>query len=1018
VSGIVLVATASLAVGADLPAAASPARSLRLAGAGAGAGAAGGAQTVAAGRAAARRAVPAYGVLSGVVRGIGGGALAGVCVTAAAGGSASALTQADGRYLLAGLAPGLYTIRYHACDRSGRYLDQWYGGSVQAQGATRVLVAAGVPTLLRPVALLPATPAPAAPRLAALKLAAPRWAALRRAALRSAASGGAGAVGGAGAAATRPVLSGIVTGRSGKGLAGICVNANQVASGGPGAPPSGSGTATGRGGRYSFPAFMLPPGKWTISFFAGCGNPGNYAPQWWRHRATAAKATVLRVRRGSHFVRINAKLVVGAAVTGVVRAGRASGPGLRGVCVLAQGLGAMSDVFQEAVTGAGGRYRLVGLGTGRYQVQFAPGCGNRGDYLGSQYRRAVSVRDGKTAAGINGFLLPGAEIRGTVTTGPSKTPVAGICVGAQGAGDQTEVTGPAGTYVLPGLSAGRYLVSFTGGCGNPGSYAPQYFDGQASPAAAIAIALTTGKIMTGVNASMLAGGTLTGIVTNGSGSELPGICVAAISAQAAGGLGPSPLGGLVAGAPLFGGLALSGNAGYRIGNLMPGSYEVSFSSCGAPGISPPGPYAAQWFAPQGGPGPDLLSVPGGTVTSGIDVRLRATGAVTGVVTNAAGKPLGGICPLARPLAGQPIDLGEFFDLAQSNRFGGYRLTGLAPGRYAVRFVPCNGQPLAASWYSDAGSLAAARPVVDKDGQTTVGINQVMAAGQSVSGQVRSGLTGRPAGARCVVAVDSGGNPAGVVTDDSLGRYDLTALAAGRYSLEFINCSGTPSRLADLSKPGVQVGGRSPVTGLNVTLPAGASMTGQVTGGNPVAAVPGSCVEATPKAGSGVPEIGFTKASGQYLLTGLAAGQYLVQFTPYCVLGAGAFVPRWYDGQPTAALATPVAVTAGATTSGIGATLVADGAISGTVRVSGAPVAGVCVIAYPVSGGQAPAIAETAVNGTYQISGLAPGSYTVEFTAGCGIASYTTQWYNAAASQGTATPVSVSAGEVAGPIDAS
>jgi hypothetical protein len=141
------------------------------------------------------------------------------------------------------------------------------------------------------------------------------------------------------------------------------------------------------------------------------------------------------------------------------------------------------------------------------------------------------------------------------------------------------------------------------------------------------------------------------------------------------------------------------------------------------------------------------------------------------------------------------------------------------------------------------------------------------------------------------------------------------------------------------------------------------------------------------------------------------------FAPDCAAGLGGFQQQWFSGQQSAALATPVSVTAGGTHAGIDATLTADGAMTGTVQASGSPVGGVCVIAYPATGTQRPALAETAANGKYTISGLAPGSYDVEFKAGCGASTYTTQWYNGAASRGAATPVDVTAGTVTQAIDA-
>jgi hypothetical protein len=68
-------------------------------------------------------------------------------------------------------------------------------------------------------------------------------------------------------------------------------------------------------------------------------------------------------------------------------------------------------------------------------------------------------------------------------------------------------------------------------------------------------------------------------------------------------------------------------------------------------------------------------------------------------------------------------------------------------------------------------------------------------------------------------------------------------------------------------------------------------------------------------------------------------------------------------------------------------------ISGTVTaVGGSDLAGVCAEAF-LNGTGIAASATTAANGTYTISGLAPGSYGVFFSPGCGAGDVATQWYN-------------------------
>jgi len=78
---------------------------------------------------------------------------------------------------------------------------------------------------------------------------------------------------------------------------------------------------------------------------------------------------------------------------------------------------------------------------------------------------------------------------------------------------------------------------------------------------------------------------------------------------------------------------------------------------------------------------------------------------------------------------------------------------------------------------------------------------------------------------------------------------------------------------------------------------------------------------------------------------------------------------------------------------ISATLAADGGISGTVTTAGHAVSGACVGAYPGTSASPAGLAITGAGGAYQIAGLIPGRYHVEFSSGCGATGYRIQWYH-------------------------
>ncbi len=920
-----------------------------------------------------------------------GAGLGGICVSAlgqtAAGNTAmdSAVSVAGGRYVVGGLLPGRYTVRYQACGHPDRYASQWYGGAVVARHAVPVIVAAGRPTALAPVTLRPATQA--------------GWVAASRTQERASNRD---------SAARKPVISGVVTTSKGKRLSGICVTVSTSHVSGSSASGTTAVTPT-RNGAYSFGGF-IGTGRGIVQFTSGCGNKGNFAPQWWRFAAKGSKATKLLLRKGSHFTGIDARLGPGAALSGVVKGGSKSAAGLPGVCVQVEGTGPMASVFQHARTGAGGKYVVKGLGTGRYEVDFEPGCGSKGNFAGSSFPRDVAVTDGKTTRGIDGVLPLGGEITGTVTTGAAHSPVAGICVEADGTsgndlgdfGDFT-ISRADGSYVLEGLQAGKYTVSFSAGCGNKGSFASVSYDNQVSEFAATVLPVAAGEKVTGIDASMPRGGIITGRVTDSAGHPLGGICVevnqvADLSEFTSTGLF------LVAEVDGPGGSNRAGQ--YRISDLLPGAYTVSFSTgCG----SKPSAVAPQWYSPQGGGHPAAISVGTGTVR-GIDARLAPAGTITGVVTTPAGKAARDVCATAVGLSGQAPDL-DFIDgdslPGASNKHGSYQLPDLAPGKYDVEFTSCEAQNYAPAWYKQAGSQASAQAVTVRGGHTRSGIDEKMSAGSTVSGTITKTGGGTLGPRVCVLALDSSGNLVGVGLSGKTGQYAVPHLAPATYSLVATPCEGR-SVLAAVTRPHVTVRS-APVKGVNVTLPVQGIIAGTVRGGSPAVPVGGLCVVATPETGDGASNLGFTGANGNYKVLALAPGKYRIDISSECLFGPGGLIKK--------TLTSPVTVSSGVTTSGIDATLPADGGLAGTVKVAGSPVAGICVLAFPSASPRAtPVVAVTGANGSYQLNNLAPRLYVVEFTAGCGAAKFKTTWFKGASSRSAATAIPVSAGLVTPNID--
>jgi hypothetical protein len=917
------------------------------------------------------------GAIAGTVDGAAGIPLSRICVAARGQGAIRvARTAADGRYVLTGVRAGTYTLTYSDCASPGGY---------QSQSAP-VTVAAGQPDLLAPVALTPASPEQALGTEQAYARSHP---------------------GLASAAARKPALTGIVRSAAGKPLAGICVTAVGNA--------KTSGTewvsTTSRTGRYSIPAFAGGKGfAWRVLFTVGCGSTGNYAPQWWKDAANRHLAAVLhQASASSTFSGISARLTRGAAVAGVVRGGSAAGPALSGVCVLASGRGYQAGVDINAVTGAGGRYDLRGLGTGRYIISFSPGCGQQGNYLGRSYGQ-VTTKTSVTRTGVDGVLPVGGIISGAVTgSQPGNPAVPGICVDAisDWGGISPATTSKAGAYVIRRLSAGSYYLEFSGGCGNAGSYAPQYFSGQAAPGAAGLVDVAAGATRT-ADAVMLPGGTLTGAVTGPAGAPVADACASPLSQQQ---LGVETSAGPGLDFIQDGSVETNSAGQYAARNLAPGLYLVSFNSCGA------GSDMSGWFT-AGDPTPQWLSVNAGASVQA-SAALQRPGRISGTIRTTSGRALARICVFAvssnGPALGELAELNYGGGLAGlSSKTGRYSISQVEPGQYTVEFSACLNRAYAPQVYKDKGTGGAPAPVTVRSGRTTGGIDAAVGTGKSVSGLIRSGPTGKPVANACVVAVPGVGSAGSAVTlaealggqvarASNSGRFTLHHLGSRTYTLEAGLCYATTLAViqARLHVPA----GRAAAKAITLTLPRPGKVSGTVTAPASAGGGAGTCVIATPVSGDGIEQSAAASRTGSYVLTGLAPGRYQLLFTNACLDGTAQLAPALVSG---------VTVSAG-TTAQASAALALVGSITGTVTAAGSPVAGECAAAFTSATATTPAaVAVTGTNGSYQLGSLAAGNYLVRFAGGCGNTAYSTQWWNdttaGAVAPGQAVPVPVASGE--------
>jgi Carboxypeptidase regulatory-like domain len=570
-------------------------------------------------------------------------------------------------------------------------------------------------------------------------------------------------------------ISGTITDPHGSPVSGMCieVDSNNTTNANVGDDNSGS-----------YVINELSAGTYQVGFYDGCGNSGNYAPNWYAGQPSQSTATPITLATGAVDNAANAVLEPGVTISGKVT--NTAGNAVSGACVGATTLSdALYGPVLQAQTNRHGAYAISGLAPGQYLIDF--GCGLQSRY-GDQWfpdapddaaARLVSARAGRTS-GINAVLQQGGTIRGLVT-GEGGRPLGGVCVLATNTAGTPPVlpgisgeiasilesdiafTGSRGAYQLSGLAAGNYQVSFAL-CGGD-RYAEQWYRGKVAAQAATAVRVRAGKSTPGIDGRLVFGSTISGRVINRAGNPLRNICVQAAAAS----------GGPVAS-------AITSRAGtYTIRALASGRYSVEFEPCGSQNLIT-ALTRVRVIAPH--------------VKTGVNATLRPGGSISGAVTASSAQPVSDSCVEAYRTGSAALAGFSYTDLD-----GSYLMTGLTAGSYQVYF----GDPrcvfaapgLAPQWDGSQSAQADATPVSVTVGATTGPVDAALQPDGEITGTVSvAGSPATPLSGACVTAfrvsgAQQAGLSAAVVAVSGPGGYTLADLLPGRYRVRFsAGCGAT------------------------------------------------------------------------------------------------------------------------------------------------------------------------------------------------------------------------------------
>jgi len=809
-------------------------------------------------------------------------------------------------------------------------------------------------------------------------------------------------------------ISGTVTDTSGAPVAGARVEAYA----GDEIDGYYASTDTAESGDYRID--WLEAGSYTVRVIAPDGV--NLLHTWFGGVTGQADAETIELTDGQHRSGIDVALTAGARISGTVKTERGTAVADADVRVYEwreSSDGPRWEWVDSVPSGASGAFDFVGLPRGTFAIEVAVTDGRNlisewwRDAASADAAERIDVPAEGAVTGIDVALAAGASLSGKVTD-------------AQGAGvAEAEVrlfqkdigedwwrfvadrhADNTGAYSFAGLRPGSYTLQFRAPSGV--NLVAQWWGGAAVEEGATAIAVTAGKITTGLNAKLQTGARVTGSILDSAGAAIEGYVDVYRVVEQDGGRDIQ-----------WASSASTDDAGrYTAVGLAPGTYTVRFFS------SDTG-YASEWWNDKAlQREATTLTLAAGETRTNITARLARGAEISGTIT-ANGEPVADASVDVYVITSSGVELAAWLSTAPD---GSWHADRLPAGTYAVQVSPPWNSNLLGQWWSGETSVETAGRIALTAGQVRTGIDVALQPGAVISGNVAD-ESGAPVSADVVLyqwyVEPEGGSAYWMSVDwetsDENGSYRFSGLEAGRYTVGFRAPEGSNligeywEDVADRedatvidAKPGDEI------AGINAVLSIGATVSGRVigAGGTPVAGVD---VSVSPYEG-GSSHGATTSADGRWEVIGIEPGTYRVYFD---APASTSLIDEWWDDAREYSEATSVVVEAGATVTDIDAALAVGGSISGTVRSASGVLKDVQVtVSVKDASGFLDYRGSTVTDdsGRYTLGGLEPGNYVVGFTPDSSD-NLVPEWWKDAASSADATVIAIIGGAARTGIDA-
>ena len=363
----------------------------------------------------------------------------------------------------------------------------------------------------------------------------------------------------------------------------------------------------------------------------------------------------------------------------------------------------------------------------------------------------------------------------------------------------------------------------------------------------------------------------------------------------------------------------------------------------------------------------------------LNIANGVTAGITGTITDTNGAPLAGI--MARALEPDDYSYEHGAAWAYTDAAGNYSIRSLSAGDYRVLF---SGTGFATELYDDvpdrydpySTDMDATTLLSITNGETIGDIDATLAASASVSGTVTGPGDLPLAGITVWIHFSEDWYNDEAITDEN-GDYLVENLPPDPYTVRFTDPAGDYLG----TSTNIVLGAGAQLADLDVTLEAASKISGTVTGPDGFTPLPDIRADAYVWTGSDWDRVGndgVTDSAGAYLVSGLPAGTYRLQF--YDLVGT--YLDEYYNNAYTIDSAADIPVAADTTVTDIDISLALASSISGTVTGpdGSTPLEYVSATASRWDGTNwiEVASANTDANGQYTIGWLQAGTYRVWF----------------------------------------